>query len=251
MSSLQSKVAIVTGGAQGIGYAIAERFVREGATVAIADIAAEAAERACHEIAEKTGKPGAAFPVIVDVAEKTSADAMASQVLSRTGRIDILVNNAGLWKNVTRQPFWDVSVEEWDRLFAVNTRGPFLCSAAVAPSLVEQRSGKIILLGSATIWTAHNLLTPYASSKAALIGLLRCMARELGPYGVCVNMIHPGLTDTGDTSREYLEARSKNRLIPRVQDPEDIIGAAVFLASADSDFITGQQLHVDGGLILT
>lgn len=250
MSSLHSKVAIVTGAAQGIGLAIAERYASHGAKVVVADISTENAARACAEISENVGRKSCAIPVATDVTNKASVDEMVRLVLKREGRIDILVNNAGLWKTVTRQPFWDVTVEEWERVFAVNTLGPFLCSAAVARHMCENKGGKILLLGSATIWTAQSALTPYASSKAALIGLLRCMARELGQYGVCVNMIHPGLTDTGDTDRAYLEERSKTRLIPRVQMPSDIVGAAVFLASDDSNFITGQQLHVDGGLIL-
>ncbi len=249
-NALQSKVAIITGAAQGIGFAIAERYALEGANVVIADLSADAAELACARINKNVGRPDSAIPVVVDVTEEIAVDRLIDVTLKRYGQIDVLVNNAGLWKTVTRQPFWDVSVEEWERVFAVNSRGPFLCSAAAAGPMIERRQGKIILIGSATVWTAQSTLTPYASSKAALIGLLRCMARELGPHGICVNMIHPGLTDTGDTSREYLEVRSKNRLIPRVQMPADLIGAATFFASDDSSFITGQQLHVDGGLIL-
>ena len=135
-------------------------------------------------------------------------------------------------------------------MFAVNTRGPFLCTVAVTPAMIRQGKGKIIYIGSATIWTAQATLTHYVSSKAALIGLMHCVARELGPHKICANIIHPGMTDTGGTTREYLEARAKMRLIPRVQEAGDIAGAAVFLAADESDFITGQQLHVDGGIVL-
>ena len=250
MGSLQSKVAIVTGAGQGIGYAIAERYALEGAKVIVADIEADAARSACAQIEQRVGKAGCAVPEILDVAEKAAVEGMVARVLERHERIDILVNNAAMWKTLARQPFWSISVDEWDRVFAVNCRGPFLCSAAVAPNMIQRKSGKIILVGSATVWTAQSTLTAYAASKAGLIGLLRCMAREFGPHGVCVNMVHPGVTDTGGVDRSYLEERSKNRLIPRVQTPADLIGAAVFFASDDSNFITGQQLHVDGGLIL-
>jgi NAD(P)-dependent dehydrogenase (short-subunit alcohol dehydrogenase family) len=243
-------VAIVTGAAQGIGRAIAEAFVRAGASVAVADINHEHALKTCAELNGAAAGAARAMPVAVDVADRASVDGMVETVMKAHRRIDILVNNAALWKELVRRPFWEVPPEEWDRVFAVNTRGPFLCTSAVAPLMRKQGKGKIIFIGSATIWTAQSPLTPYVASKAALIGLLRCAARELGPSNVCVNMIHPGLTDTGGTPREYLEARSRVRPIPRVQVPTDLAGAAVFLASDDSDLITGQQLHVDGGMVM-
>jgi NAD(P)-dependent dehydrogenase (short-subunit alcohol dehydrogenase family) len=248
MGRLDGKVAIVTGAAQGIGRAIAEAFVRESAQVVIADVAAERAVEVSRTLTASHGE-SASVALAVDVSDRASVERMVDQTTRRFGRLDILVNNAAVWKTLERRPFWEVSSEEWDRVFAVNTRGSFLCTAAVTPVMRRQRRGKIIFIGSATIWTGQSRLTPYVASKAALIGLVRCVARELGPDNICVNMIHPGLTDTGGTSREYLEERSKLRAIPRVQVPADLVGAAVFLGSEESDFITGQQLHVDGGMV--
>jgi NAD(P)-dependent dehydrogenase (short-subunit alcohol dehydrogenase family) len=248
MGRLDSKVAVVTGGAQGIGRAIAEGLVQEGGRVAIADVVAEKAVAAARELNEAHARP-AAVAVSVDVSDRASVERMIDETVRSFGQLDILVNNAAMWKSLERRPFWEVPPEEWDRVFAVNTRGPFLCTAAVTPLMRRQRHGKIIFIGSATIWTGQSRLAPYVCSKAALIGLVRCVARELGPDNICVNMIHPGITDTGGVSREYLEERSKLRAIPRVQVPRDLVGAAVFLSSDESDFITGQQLHVDGGMV--
>ncbi len=244
MNQLKGKVAIVTGGATGIGRAIANAYVAEGAKVAIVDHNEPAASAAAREL------ESSAFAIKADIAERGDVERMIAEVKRREGRIDVLVNNAALWKELERRPYWEIPPEEWDRVFAVNTRGPFLATVAVTPTMVAQGKGKLIYLGSATVWTAQATLTHYVSSKAALIGLMHCVARELGPRGICANMIHPGMTDTGGTSREYLEARAKLRLIPRVQEPTDLAGAAVFLASDASDFITGQQLHVDGGVVL-
>lgn len=252
---LASKVAIVTGAAQGIGRAIAEGFVREGARVVVADLLAEQASAVCHELnhahRSQGGAGDVAFAVTTDVADPASVNGLVKRVGDKYGRIDVLINNAAIWKSLERRAFWAIPVEEWDRVFVVNTRGPFLCSAAVAPVMKAQNCGRIIFIGSATVWTAQSTLTHYASSKAALIGLMRCIARELGPHNICVNMVHPGMTDSGGQSREYLEARAKLRLIQRVQMPADVVGATVFLASDESAFVTGQQLHVDGGTVLT
>lgn len=244
MSQLQGKVAIVTGAATGIGRAIANAYVAEDATVAIVDRNEPAANAAARELGPR------AFAICADIADRSDVERMVAEVKRRHGRIDVLVNNAALWKELTRRPYWEIPPEEWDRVFAINTRGPFLATVAVTPTMIEQGKGKLIYLGSATVWTAQATLTHYVSSKAALIGLMHCVARELGPKGICANMIHPGMTDTGGTPRDYLEARAKLRLIPRVQEPTDLAGAAVFLASDASDFITGQQLHVDGGVVL-
>ncbi|MGE3150481.1 MAG: SDR family NAD(P)-dependent oxidoreductase [Pseudorhodoplanes sp.] len=250
MGRLDGKIAIVTGAANGIGRAIAEGYAGEGARVVLSDIEESALEAACDAI--NRAYKDAAFPVVTDVADKASVDALAAKAVARFGRIDILLHSAAIWKGIPPRPFYDIPVDEWDRIFAVNTRGSFLCGAAVAPIMQAQKSGKIIFIGSDTPWTARGTHTQYASSKAALIALMRCMARELGPSFICVNMIHPGLTDTGGVDREYLEARSKQlRMLPNVQTPMDIVGAAVFFASNESNSITGQQLHIDGGTVLT
>ena len=252
MNRLKAKVAIVTGAAQGMGRVIAEAYVAQGARVAVADSnavgAAEVAADLCRRFPDKAGD--VAIPIGIDISDEANVTRMVATVIERFARVDILVNNAAVWKDLARRPYWEVPVDEWDRVFAVNTRGPFLCTVAVTPAMIRQGKGKIIYIGSATIWTAQATLTHYVSSKAALIGLMHCVARELGPHKICANIIHPGMTDTGGTTREYLEARAKMRLIPRVQEAGDIAGAAVFLAADESDFITGQQLHVDGGIVL-
>lgn len=252
MGQLQDKVAIVTGASQGIGRAVASKYVAEGARVVVADLLYDEAAELCEELNSEHGQSNepVALPIKTDVSDKHSVAEMVAGTVEAFGRIDTLVNNAALWKALERREFWTIPEEEWDQVFAVNTRGPFLCSAAVTPVMQKQNKGKIICIGSATIWTAQATLTHYVSSKAALIGLVRCMARDLGPYNICVNMVHPGITDTGGVDREYLEERSKRRFIHRVQEPMDLTGACVFFASDASDFVTGQQLNVDGGIVM-
>lgn len=242
---------MVTGAARGIGRALAGGLARAGASVAVADVDQQGAVEAVRSLEQEVGD-ARFLAVRVDVSRPDSAEAMAQAVAQQFGGIDVLVNNAALWGTLQRRPFWEIPVEEWDRVMAVNTRGPFLCSRAVLPYMRQRGKGKIVLLGSTTIWSAQSQLAHYTVSKAALVGLTRCMARELGPYHICVNILHPGPTDTGVPvqSREYLEQRSRLRSFARVQVPEDLVGAVVFLASDASDFITGQQLIVDGGMVL-
>lgn len=249
---LAGKVAIVTGAAQGIGRVLAFALAAEGAKVVIADINFEKAQQAAAQLTHGLGpRRDGAIAVKVDVADPESVRHMADTAATIFGGVDVLVNNAAMWGTLQRRPFWEIPAAEWDQVMAINTRGPFLCSSLVLPHMRTRGKGKIILIGSATIWSAQSLLAHYTVSKAALVGLARCMARELGPENICVNLIHPGATDTGVPvqTRESLEQRSRLRAIARVQIPEDIAGAVVFFASDDSDFITGQQLIVDGGLI--
>lgn len=251
MPTLSGKTAIVTGAAQGIGFAIASAMARAGAQVVVADLLPDQAEAAAEEINQgcSSNEPRATA-LHVDIASKESVDAMVAKVVEQHGTVDVLVNNAALWKSLERRPFWEIPTAEWDRVLAVNTRGAFHCCCAAAPVMIQQSKGRIIFIGSSTIGTSQATLTHYTTSKAALIGLMRCVARELGSSNICVNMVHPGLTDTGGSTREYLEARSKNRFIQRVSTPQDLTGIVVFLAGDDSGFITGQQLYVDGGGIV-
>jgi len=234
-----------------MGRAIAQSFAREGADVVVADLDAPAAEQGADALSREIDVSGRTFAVGVDVADPQSVARMVKATVGRFGGIDILVNNAALWATLVRRPFWEIPPDEWDRVMGVNARGPFLCSAAVVPHMRLRKKGKIIFVGSTGIWSAESRLAHYLSSKAALIGLARSMARELGSDRICVNIVHPGPTDTGVAvlTRERLEQRSLLRSIARVQVPADIVGAVVFLASDDSDFITGQQLIVDGGMV--
>jgi NAD(P)-dependent dehydrogenase (short-subunit alcohol dehydrogenase family) len=243
---LGGKVAIVTGGARHIGARYCRALAQQGAAVVIADILDGSA--LAQEI-ESAG--GRARALTVDVASETATQRMAAEAVQSFGRIDILVNNAAIFINIQRHPFYEISAEEWDRVSAVNIKGPFLCAKAVFPQMREQRSGKIINISSSTaFWGTPNFLH-YVASKAALIGMTRALARELGDYGICVNAIAPGLVEHEgqNAPRALTELQLKERSIKRLQTPEDLLGSLIFLASSDSDFMTGQTMVVDGGSV--
>jgi 3-oxoacyl-[acyl-carrier protein] reductase len=181
---------------------------------------------------------------------------MARETMERFGRIDILVNNAAVFERVkmVRAPFWEVDPAEWDRVMAVNLKGAFLCCRAVFPYMRAQNSGKIINISSGTFFVGSPNQLAYVASKGGIIGMTRSMARELGDFGINVNCIAPGATqgyDPGDADFERreksLEQLVSRRALKRIEHAEDLVGAAIFLASLDSDFITGQTIVVDGG----
>ena len=243
---LAGRVAIVTGGARHIGAAYCRKLAEEGAAVVIADILD--GEAVAEEIRAKGGK---ALALKVDVSKEQDTNRMAAEAVKALGRIDILVNNAAICININRRPFYEITSEEWDRISAVNIKGPFLCAKAVFPQMKEQRSGKIINISSSTAyWGTPNFLH-YVASKAALIGMTRSLAREVGEYGICVNAIAPGLVEhEGQNAPKALtEIQLKARSIKRIETPEDLFGTVVFLASSDSDFMTGQTIVVDGGSV--
>jgi NAD(P)-dependent dehydrogenase (short-subunit alcohol dehydrogenase family) len=239
-------VAIVTGGARHIGAAYGRRLATEGAAVVIADILDGGS------IAEEIRSAGGrAIALTADVSSEQDANRMAVEAVNAFGRIDILVNNAAIFINIQRHPFYEITADEWDRVSAVNIKGPFLCSKAVFRQMKEQKSGKIINISSSTAyWGTPNFLH-YVASKAALIGMTRSLAREVGEYGICVNAIAPGLVEhEGQNAPKALtELQLKARSIKRLQTPEDLMGTLVFLASSDSDFMTGQTIVVDGGSV--
>jgi NAD(P)-dependent dehydrogenase (short-subunit alcohol dehydrogenase family) len=244
---LAGKVAIVTGGARHIGAAYCHTLAREGAAVVIADI-----------LDGKTvavvirSKGGNALALKIDVSKERDTNRMAVETVNAFGRIDILINNAAIFINIQRHPFYEISADEWDRVSAVNIKGPFLCAKAVFAQMKEQKYGKIINISSSTAyWGTPNFLH-YVASKAALIGMTRSLAREVGDYGICVNAIAPGLVEhEGQNAPQALtELQLKARSIKRLQTPEDLLGTLVFLASPDSDFMTGQTIVVDGGSIM-
>lgn len=243
---LEGKVAIVTGGARHIGAAYCRRLAEEGAAAVIADVLD--GEPVAEEIRSKGGR---ALSLRADVSKEEDTNRMALETVKTFGRIDLLVNNAAIFINIQRHPFYEITAEEWDRVSAVNIKGPFLCAKAVFPKMKEQRSGKIINISSSTAyWGTPNFLH-YVASKAALIGMTRSLAREVGEFGICVNAIAPGLVEhEGQTAPKSLtELQLKARSIKRLQTPQDLLGTLVFLASADSDFITGQTIVVDGGSV--
>lgn len=248
--NLENRVAIVTGGGHGIGRAYVQRLAEEGAKVAIAELDAGAADALADEL---RGKGMDVIAVATDVADEPSVNAMARQVLERYGRIDILVNNAAMFATVpmSRAPFDQIEVAEWDRMMAINLRGTWLVCRAVVPSMREHGYGKIINISSGTALKGSNSRIHYVTSKAGIIGFTKTLAQELGDDGICVNCVAPGSTLSEEDPDEGIirmrTGATASRALKRVQNPDDLVGAVAFFASADSDFITGQTLVVDGG----
>jgi len=245
MGLLENKVAIVTGGARGLGKVYCLRMAEEGAKVVVADILEPEAEATANEI---KAKGGTALAVKADVTSEAETQSMAEKTAKEFGRIDILVNNAGFYHGMSRKPFNEISSAEWDKMMAVSAKGTWLCSKAVFPQMKKQGKGKIINISSEAVFAPTKGLIHYTAAKAAVIGITRVLAGELGQYNICVNVVVPGVIDTPATrsyvSMEKLDASS----VPmgRFGKPEDVVGAIIFFASDDSDFISGQSLLVDG-----
>ncbi|MCX6010970.1 MAG: glucose 1-dehydrogenase [Chloroflexi bacterium] len=246
MGRLDRRVAIVTGGAKGLGKAFCFALAKEGAKVVMAAhrLDTDEAKQAAKDIEAKGG-----MTVEVDVTDEASTKAMAEKAFKKFGRIDILVNNAAFYYGVGRKLFHEVSPEDWDRALDVGAKGPWLCAKAVFPYMKEQKKGKIINLSSDTAFGPTKGMINYITSKAAVVGITRVLAGELGKYNICVNAIAPGYTDTpaswtiGDVSK----FDTSTTPLGRVGKPEDMVGAVIFFASDDSDFISGQTLIIDGG----
>lgn len=247
MGVLEGRVAIVTGAAGGLGRAFCLALAAAGARLVAADLSGQGAMQTAEAVSAAGGE---ALAVAVDVTNLAETERMAATALDRWGQVDILVNNAGLYATLARRPFFELSPEEWDRVMAVNLKGPWLCARAVYPAMKQQGYGKIINIASATFFSGSPLWSHYVASKGGLIGLTRSMAREVGDDGICVNAIAPGFTLT-EASRSVMpdaEAYGVARgAIKRAELPEDVVGLVVFLASDASNFITGQTIVVDGG----
>jgi len=251
MARLDGRVAIVTGGAKGIGRYYSQALAREGARVMIADIA-DGSELAA-EIA-KTSGANSVTSATVDVGDEASVTELVGTTMARFGRIDILVNNAALFAPLQEQPFAEIDADLWDRVMAVNVRGMFLMAKHVTPHMIAQRYGKIINIGSGTAARGIPHMLHYVTSKGAVTAFTRALSRELGAHNICVNTLAPGFTVSDSvveqnpghlkSAREPAIAR---RALKRDEVPEDLVGTLIFLASAESDFITGQTLAVDGG----
>jgi len=248
---LKDKVAIITRGARGIGAVIAEGFGKEGAKVVIADILNG------EKVVETVKKAGSeAEYVELNVTEQAECNAMVEAAASRFGGIDILVNNAAMYASLIKKPFTEITTEEWNRVMEVNTTGPFHCIKAVFPYMKE-KGGRIINVSSSVLFEAPLGFPHYVASKGAVFALTRCMARELGPYNININSLAPGYTQT-EGSMEIERKRTtsgpspeelslEKRCLKRSSLPEYMVGAAVFLASEESAFITGQLILCDGG----
>jgi acetoin reductase-like protein len=253
---LNGKIAIVTGGAQGMGRAISLRYAREGASVVVADMNIEGARTVADEITSAGGK---AVGVAVDVRDQQKVQAMVDAAVEHFGGLDILVNNAGVGKII---PFLDTTEADWDFMFDINCKGLLWCSQAAARQMIAQgRGGKIVNLASQAGRRGEALVLAYCASKACVISMNQSIGLALAPHKINVNAIAPGIVDTpfwdevdkqfakllnmevGEPKRTFIQS------IPlgRIEQPEDVTGAAVFLASSDADYITQQTFNVDGG----
>lgn len=247
MGRLDGRVALVTGAGKGLGKAFCVKLAQEGANIV-------AVTRADMEGLEQTGKEVKALgrEVLlqkVDVSSEEETVRMAAAAVAKFGRVDILVNNAAYYYGVHRKSFMEIGVEEWDRMMAVNVRGPWLCTKAVFPIMKEHGKGKVINLASEVFFTGSHGFAHYVASKGGVIGLTRALAVELGPHGICVNAVAPGYTDT-EASRTIADVGKYDTTktpLRRLEKPEDLVGAVAFLASDESDFMTGQTILIDGG----
>ena len=248
MGRLDGRVAIVTGAAQGIGAAFARAMAAEGARIAIADL--DSGAGVVEEL--KAGGAGA-IDVPTDVSDEDSCKAMVARTVEAFGGLDIIVNNAAVFTTMERKPFDEISVEEWDRVLAVNTKGVWLCCKAAVPAMRKKKYGKVISICTGRIFKGSPFFLHYDASKAAVLGITRALARELGDDNICVNAIAPGSTMSENVLKRTNwmgggpERTRATRAIKQDETPEDLVGACVYLASADSDFVTGQTIVVDGG----
>jgi NAD(P)-dependent dehydrogenase (short-subunit alcohol dehydrogenase family) len=248
---LVDKVVIVTGAATGIGFAYARRFVAEGASVVLADVVDPGPP------SDKLGADDRVLPVRTDVSDVNAVRAMVDAAVARFGRVDVLVNNAAIFATLKPQRFDEIPDAEWDRVMAVNVKGIWNCARAVVPVMRAQGGGRIVNVASAIVAKGTAMLLHYVTSKGAVVAMTRALARELGPDGITVNAVAPGLilSDsvqanpdiTGFQAAAVMQVRS----LKREAFPEDVEGTVVFLASDDSAFMSGQTLVVDGGSVFS
>jgi 3-oxoacyl-[acyl-carrier protein] reductase len=245
---LPREPVIVTGGGQGLGRAFAHALAQAGAHVVVVDVRPESAAAVAQEIGA-TG--GSASHITVDVTDEAAVVQMATDVQRDYGPPLALINNAAIFSTLTLKNFTEIGLAEWRRVIDVNLTGVFLCCRAVVPLMVQRGYGKVVNVSSATVWTGRGGYLHYVASKAALLGLTRSLASEVGPSGVRVNAITPGSTETEvervTISRSARQAMAEQTALRRIQTPDDLTAVVVFLCAPDSDFITGQTINVDGG----
>lgn len=251
---LAGRTAIVTGGAKGIGKEYSKALALEGATVVVADIV-----DGTDVVADiQQAKPDAvAYNIPTDVSNEDSVRSLAERVIGLTGQIDIVVNNAAIFATLPPVFITDITQELWDRVMAVNVRGPFLVTKHVVPHMMARKYGKIINISSGTAYKGMIEMLHYVTSKGAVVSFTRALSRDLGKHGICVNTLAPGLvmSESVIEHQDYREgthaAVVNSRAFKRDQYPTDLLGGLIFLASGESDFMTGQTLAIDGGSINT
>jgi 3-oxoacyl-[acyl-carrier protein] reductase len=250
---LKDKVAVITGAAHGIGKAYARRFAEEGAQVVIADIDATEGEATAKALID-SGLT--AWARSTDVRDIVSVESLMRECVTRFGRVDILLNNAAIYvtQKLWKGPVEELDLREWDRVLEVNLKGVFLCCKAAIPIMKQQKSGKIINIASGTFFSGSGNMPHYTTAKGGVVALTRVMARQLGEWSINVNCMTPGSTMSEEHVTADVLARREGsmdkRAFKRVERPADIVGTALFLASPESDFITGQLLVVEGGGIM-
>jgi 2-hydroxycyclohexanecarboxyl-CoA dehydrogenase len=251
---LEGKVVIVTGGGSGIGRAICQRLAAEGANVAVGDVNVAGAEETAGLV--KAAGAGSAFAVHMDVTSLDSVTEAVAAVRARCGgRIDVLVNNAG-WDKL--EPFLKSAPATWEKVIAINLRGPINCCSVALPVMVEQGSGRVVSISSDAGRVGSTGEAVYSACKAGIIGFSKTVAREMARHGITVNVVCPGPTKTplldevtgGESGARVIEAMTRGVPMRRLGEPEDIVGAVAFFASDDAAFVTGQVLSVSGGLTM-
>ena len=247
-ASLAGRVVVVTGGGQGIGRGYAHYFAAQGAIPVIAEIDGTNASRVADEVEREHGP---ALALETDVGDEDSVAAMASQTLDAFGRIDILINNAAVFSRITMAPFWELPVEEWKAAMHVNITGSMLCARAVVPAMMQAGWGRIINVSSGTHVKGRPNYLHYITSKSAMVGMSRSMARELGPWGITVNTFWPGVMQTEierpSVPRHMFETMTRAQALPRQGTIHDLAKAMLFICSDEAGYISGQNLVVDGG----
>ena len=250
MSGLSGKVAVITGAGQGIGRAYARAYAEAGISPVIVDIEKDKIDFVRREIKRDIGLD--CLALLADITNQEDIEDVIEKSIDRNGLIDILINNAALFSSLTACTALDISTEEWRRVMDVNITGQFICAKSVLPHMIKQNWGRIINISSGTVTMGLTNLLHYVTSKAAVIGFTRSLAREVGEHNVTVNVILPGSTETEiertTTTPELRRKIIDMQCIKRVETPEDLANFALFLASDDSGFITGQSIAVDGGL---